>query len=344
MTYLEATRHLAKGPYAPLYWIVGEDPYRTRQMIAQFRHVIPESARDFNEDCFWGADVNPEAVIRLAHTYPCMNPLRLIVIRDAEQIKQGEAFEDYIHKPCESTLMVWVTAKADLRKRPFPTLARCATVIRCAPLRDHELTKWIASCGHARGLSFSEEARYCIKTHLGNDLFAIDQVLERLALSDLPQPLSLSLVQQALSGGRPRTVFELIDHVCDRGMQRSLSCLYTLLDDGESPLGLLAMLLRQWRMMAIAKQALEQGQDESAAAEACGLPIFLKTPFFGRLKHFQYEEIRRGWQEMAWADSQLKGGGGLSAVLVLEVVITRLCGGRVFPFSREPVDASWSLF
>ena len=327
MTHVEAIRHLKQGPWAPVYFVSGAEPYFIRQVVEAFRLIVAPAARDFNADLFFGAEVRPADIVQLAETLPIGSPNRLILIRDAEQLKAAPALESYLARPNPTTILVFVAAKPDLRKKFFITLKTAATPIICAPLRDGEVEGWIAREGERMGNRLSREAVWLLKERHGNALSGIVQGIEMLALLAPPTgEASAEVVKLAISGGRCGTVFEWIDQVMEKDLRGALRSLHGLIEDGEAPLGLLALLARQMRMMAIAHQKRAAGASEAEAGKSAGLPPFLTATFFRRLTRWRAGEIGRAFELLREADSELKGTG--ASPFVLERVVLDLCAAR----------------
>jgi DNA polymerase-3 subunit delta len=323
MTPADLSQQIGKNP-GPLYFVTGEEPYFIRQAIACFRDRIDPAARDFNSDIFVGAEVNVSRLIQLAQTFPVNHPHRLIVVKEADQIKNGAALVPYLEKPNPTTMFVLVAAKPDMRMGLFIALKKTAKAIVCAPLKDNELVPWIAKAGQQMGLRLSKEALWSLKEQCGRNLLLIEQKLAILALSDSNGDEVSGEMAQRVGGGQNRTVFELVDLVSEKNMRGALGCLRDLLAEGESPLGILALLLRQWRMMSIAKQGRDSGLSETDAGSAAGLPPFLMAAFFRRLSRWRPDEIRRAFDLARAADSELKGGA-TPPHFVLEAMILNLC-------------------
>lgn len=327
MTYLEACKHLEQQRFSPLYLLTGEEPYFIQQLLHRFREKgVDDGARDFNYDQFQGEEVEPEEILMAAKTFPVFGPRRLIIIRNAEMIKDDrEALLGYIEQPCETTVLLFVSAKPDLRKKLFVALKKKATAIQCTPLSEGALPGWIAQEGRKKGIQLSEEAAWYLKEHLGKDLFLIERELDKLSvhLSE-DREASLETVQQLVAGGRSHSVFELLRALGEKDRKGAFALLSSLLAEGEAPLMILAMLTRQWRLMAAAKEALEAGAPDSTLARKVPMPPSLLPAFLKQVRRWKRSEIRRAFDLSLAADSQLKGGKQ-SASLVLEMLILDLC-------------------
>ncbi|HLG21200.1 MAG TPA: DNA polymerase III subunit delta [Candidatus Manganitrophaceae bacterium] len=333
MTFQEALKSLEQNRFSPLYLISGAEPFLIRRLLDRFREkAIDPGARDFNYDLFQGETLNPEEVIMIAQTFPVCSPRRLIIVQDADLIKDDrELFLGYIENPSPTTVLILTAEKPDMRRKLFVALKKKGAPITCQPLYDNELSRWIAQEGEKRGLRFSEEGLLYLKERLGRELYLLEGEIDKIALylitEDLPSAaseVSLKIVQEVVGGGRAHSIFELTDAVAEKDLKEAFGLLSSLLDGGEHPLFILTMLNRQWRMMAIAKEALQSGKAESAVGKKLGLPPNLLPPFFRRLKRWRLQEIRSAFDKSLAADAQLKGGIQ-SASFVMEALLMNLC-------------------
>lgn len=351
MTFQEASKHLDQKRFAPYYLLSGEEFFLIQTLLRQFREkALDPAALDFNYDQFRGEEIDPEEALLIAQTFPVLSPRRLVIILNADQIKDDhEAFLGYLENPSETTVVVFVAAKPDMRKKLFSNLKKNGVVITCPPLYENEMPQWIAQEGRKRGLLLSKEALWLLKEHLGSDLFLVQQELDKLALhlpasrsgegeggqatdpgvspagaSAEAKEISIEVVQQVIAAGRSRSIFELVGAVGEKKVKTAFKILTDLLAEGEHPLFILTMLVRQWRMMAIAKEGIHAGKPESVVGKKVPMPPRLLAPFFQQLKGWRREEIRRAFDLSLAADSQLKGGRQ-SPSFVIEALILDLC-------------------
>jgi DNA polymerase-3 subunit delta len=335
MTYAEALKHLEQARFSSIYLLTGEEPFFIQQILTRFREkVLDEAARDFNYDQFQGESIDPEQVTMTAKTFPVFSPRRLVIIQNADLIKdERELLLSYIETPCDTTVLLFIATKPDMRKKLFVALKKKGTVIQCAPLSDQALPGWITQEGKRRGISLSEEATWHLKERLGNDLFLIQQEIDKFALhSPDKKEVSLDMVQQLIAGGRSHSIFELVRAVGEKDLKSSLALLSSLIEEGEHPLFILTMLTRQWRLMAMAREGIDAGKSETAVGRKVPMPPSLLPPFFKQLRNWKSSDIRRAFDLSLAADSQLKGGKQ-SAPQILEMLLFDLC--RSHPTSQR---------
>lgn len=332
MTYDEAQRLLRPDHLSPCYLVYGEERFFVDKMLAWFiEKGVDPSLRDFNYNRFDGAKVTPEEILMSAKSYPMVSPRRLIVLDDVDKIVDPkERLLSYLNAPLASTTIIFVAQKPDMRTKLFLKLKKQAVLIHCRPLYENEIPLFIQQEAKARGILLSKDAVLFLKEHLGKNLVLIQTELEKLALHSGKEEIALETVEQIISGEREHTVFELLDAVCEKNLEKGLRLLSYMLSDGEAPLKILSMFMWQFRIMASAKEALLT-MPESAVGKKVAIPPYRLTAFLNRLRLWQSNEIRAAFDLFRETDLQLKGGALAHSIvlerLILEMVSSPSRGG-----------------
>lgn len=346
MNFQEGMRHIDQENYSSCYLITGEETFLVQQLLSHFleKAIDPETS-DFNLHRFQGESLVPDAVISIALTFPVSSSRRLLIIQNADQIKdEGGDFLDYLSNPSETTVLVFVAEKPDMRKKLFSTLKKRATLLTCPRLYDREIPGWIAQEAYKKDLQLSQEAVWFLKEHIGSDLAALQREMEKVWLFVAGERLaseeevSSALVQRVVGGGRSHSIFELTNAVGNKNITEAIRLLNHLLSEGAHPLYILTMLTRQWRQFAVAREALDSGLPESSISKKVPMPPGLFRRFLQQLHLWQSSEIQQAFEQSLSADSQLKGGG-LSPGFVLEGLILDLCR----PSGSGPVGGNYML-
>ncbi len=347
MTCEEALRRLDPDKLAFCYLIYGEETFFIHRILHWFfEKGIDKESRDFNINRFEGEKITPEEVLLAAKSYPMGGPKRLVVLEDTEKIKDPQdRFLSYLDSPPSTTVMVFVAKKPDMRTKLFLALKQQATLIHCRPLYENEVPRFIRQEGERLRLRITEDAIWFLKEHLGNNLFLIQQEIEKLSLhlgqgypdadalrqggpnqeglSPATREVSLDRVRAVLSGEGEHSIFELLRALGEKDLRKALFALSFLLVQGEPPLKILTLFAREFRIMASLKEALLV-ESESVAGKRLSMPPSRIPEFFKRLRLWKKEEIRATFNLLQKADLQLKGGR-LAASIVLEKLILELC-------------------
>jgi DNA polymerase-3 subunit delta len=324
MTYDEAQRLLRPEHLSPCYLVYGEERFFVDNILAWFiEKAVDPGLRDFNYNRFDGTKVTPEEILMSAKSCPMVSPTRLIVVDDVDKVVDPkERLLSYLNAPVASTTIIFVAQKPDMRTKLFVKLKKQAVLIHCRPLYENEIPPFIQRSATARGILLSKDAILFLKEHLGKNLVLIQTELGKLALHSGKEEISLDTVEQVIAGEREHTVFELLDSVCERNLEKALRVLSLMLSDGEPPLKILSMFMWQFRILASAKEAL-LSLPESAVGSKLKMPPSKLTAFFNRLRLWKSNEIRAAFDFFREADLQLKGGA-LAHSIVLERLILNL--------------------
>lgn len=205
-----------------------------------------------------------------ARTLPMMADLRLVVVKDLET-GTDTFFEEllrYLQTPSPSTLLV-------LAGTGFPAVKKggkaWATHIQKAVAPVGEVTKlttpdpgsWAQAAARERGVGLgASEARLLVEL-VGADLGRLEQEVEKLSLLLEPgQAVTAAVIQGATAPQAEAVVWELTSGVAARDPRRALAALHQLLEEGEAPHKLMALVLWQLRQVLRGLEMLRHGRTE----------------------------------------------------------------------------------
>ena len=202
------------GVFRNVYILMGDEPYYPDLVCEEIiRLCIDEDSRDFNQTVCYGADVNAEKIITGAREFPMFSERRLIVVKEAQMMKDIEALAQYCAAPLESTVLVLLLHKAtvDKRKALYKTVQKTGAVLDSGALRDYEIPAWIQSHCASRGLQIAPAAAALLAEYAGTDLCTIAGQTEKI-LRSLPEGtkhISEDDVERNVGLSRQFSVFEL---------------------------------------------------------------------------------------------------------------------------------------
>ena len=102
-------KELRAKQYRPVYYLMGEEPYYI-DLIADHitDNILTETEKEFNLTVVYGADVDIATVINAAKRYPMMSEHQVVVVKEAQNIRNMEELSYYLQKPLLSTiLLIW---------------------------------------------------------------------------------------------------------------------------------------------------------------------------------------------------------------------------------------------
>jgi len=340
----ELRRALSKEPPGQLYFCVGEEPYLAAEALGLLRGAAIGMEDLFNYHRFEAGDTPIDEIIAAAATLPVFAPRRLVVLTRAEALKteEQETLAAALDTPAPTTCLVIIAAKADQRRRLFSSLPQRAVVINCQPLLERELPAWLNGQATALGLQLAPEVVHALIEQTGTSLHALVNEMEKLRVhavgGESPTPLKIGpeALAQLTAHGRHHSVFELTDAAGERRLADALVIARHLLDEGEQPVGLVAVLTRHLRRLWLAKGSLDQGDTPAALATRLGVMPRYAESLTRQAAGFEAPHLQRLLARCVVADAQLKGGRLLKGQ-VIESLLIEVCRGLPGPLMVTPV-------
>lgn len=223
----EILKEIRSGIFRPIYLLMGDEPYYPELVCSEIlKNCIDESAKDFNETVCYGADVSAAQLVTAARRFPMMSDRQLVVVREAQSLKNIEELAAYCEEPLDSTVLVLLFHRASLDKRKalYKLLQKKAFVMESAALRDYEIAQWISSYFASKGLSIEPEASELFGESAGTDLSTIVVETEKL-LKNLPEgstKISVQDIEKNVGVSRQFSVFELTRAFSYRNAQKAV--------------------------------------------------------------------------------------------------------------------------
>ena len=228
MKYDEVMIGLKQGKYAPAYMLCGKESYYI-DLVANYieNNVLDEMAREFDQTIIYGKDLSGgdvSPVIGAARGFAMMGGYKVIIVKEAQNIKKWEALAMYMDNPQPSTILVFCYkyGSPDKRLNLFKNWEKKGGVLmESEPLRDYQVEKWIrdyvadeANKRKAKGeeaIRIDEKVAKILADSIGNDLIQIVGALQKL-IDGRPEGVNVidaALVERNIGISKDFNVFEL---------------------------------------------------------------------------------------------------------------------------------------
>ena len=220
-------RDLKAGKFAPVYYLMGDEPYyidKIADYIAE--HALQPEERDFNQTILFGSDVNASQIADLARRYPMMAERQVVIVKEAQNIKNTDALERYFSQPMASTILVMChkNGKVDGRKTAYVKAIKSAGVMyESAKLRDRDLPAFIEKYLQARQVKIDNKSVQMIAENIGADLSRLVGELDKVILS-LPadnRVVTPQTVEDQIGVSKEFNGFELRDAIVRRDVYKA---------------------------------------------------------------------------------------------------------------------------
>ena len=149
------------------------------------QHVLDEEEKAFNQTILYGKDVDAAAIINTAKHFPMMSEYQVVVVREAQQVKNIDDLIYYVSNPLKSTILVicYKYKKFDKRKKLFKELEKNGVIFESKRLYESQVPDWISQVLKEKGIAIQPAAALLLTEYLGNDLQKIQKEIEKLVIT-----------------------------------------------------------------------------------------------------------------------------------------------------------------
>ena len=225
-TYDSLMRDLKSRKFAPVYYLMGDESYYIDQISDWIiDNVLQPEERDFNQTVVFGSDVTAAQVVDMAKRYPMMAERQVVVVKEAQNIKNTEAFEAYMQKPVPQTVLVFChkNGSLDKRKRLASLVEKAGVLFESKKLKDAALPPFIENYLKARGATIDKKSAQIIADSIGADLSRLAGELDKIILS-LPENdrrVTPQVVEDQIGVSKDFNGFELRDAIVNRDVVKA---------------------------------------------------------------------------------------------------------------------------
>ncbi len=213
MNYEELIKNLKKREYAPLYLLMGEEPFYIDQISNYMEeNVIEEADRDFNQIVIYGNDKNTDVsqIIGAAKEFPFGSQYKLIIVKEAKELKDIEKLKGYVENPSKTTILVIAYKYAKLKPAQTKLFEKNGVVFVSDKIKDYNLSSWVQTQAKLHNFNINAHAASIIAANIGNDLTRINNEFLKLKIF-LPDNIEItpSIIEKYIGISKEYNVFEL---------------------------------------------------------------------------------------------------------------------------------------
>lgn len=321
-------RDLEIKEFAPLYFIFGEEPYLLNQCFQRFKKsVFAEGTEDFNYNLFYAKENTPSEVKEAVETLPMMSSRRLVILKEAQEYsdKEWNEFESLLTSPVQSTVFVILATKVDKRKKILKTLTEVAESVEFKKPYENQVPWWINYIAQSLEIKISEEAVHLLHTLVGSHLLEIESEILKLKeyVGDRHR-IELSDVASAVSRSKEENIFDFTRAVGERDQVKALEHLVQLLDQGQSEVGVVALVARHIRLLMTVKKGLEMSLHGARLAQQAQVPSYFIESYVDQSRQWSMKKLEQTLVVLSETDKALKSSP-LSSHIWLENMVLKAC-------------------
>lgn len=186
MTYEQILADIKKRVFYPIYLLMGEEPFFIDTISNELENsILDEADRSFNQIVIYGSDVTAKDIMMQARAFPMMGDRLVVIVKEAQNVKDIENLADYIDKLPATTILIlnYKYKKLDKRRALAKYIDKKGVLFESKKLYDNNIPEWITKYLASKKYNITPKATQMIADFLGNDLHKVRNELEKLMVA-----------------------------------------------------------------------------------------------------------------------------------------------------------------
>ncbi|MFH1943819.1 MAG: DNA polymerase III subunit delta [bacterium] len=340
MEYREVIREIESGKLGPVYFFFGDEIYLIEDLVRRLveRGTEP-STKDFNYDILMGEETDGKTVVALASSFPMMAEQRVVVLKSVQKLSPSDKkrLSEYVQNPLESTCLILTAEKVDRRQSFYASLVKHSRWVECKSLYENQAVAWVKRYLQERGTALSDEGATFLVQNVGTSLWTLTNEMEKLmTFSWGTKQIGLEEVSAVVGSSRKYNTWNLTDAVGQRDLRAAFTALKRLMEEGQSPVGLIVDMCRRVSLLMCIRAMMDGGVPEAEVTKRLNLRPYFSRLYLDQAQRFSAAELESAIRVLLRADLHIKTGK-MTPLLAMTLAVhdvVRTGSGAMFSLSQ----------
>jgi DNA polymerase-3 subunit delta len=304
-----------------VYLLYGDDDLAFRESINKLRVKLGDpTTADMNTQHFTSVNLNLSRLIETCTSIPFLARRRLIILDHADRLPADETWKDrflqFLEMLTDSTALIIVehvdvhSAGKEEKYHRSSFLYQWAIanpqksyIRRCVTPRGPAFIAWIHQRCQSLGGEIDPSAAHLLAELVAEDPYIADQeIVKLLDYIDLRRTIEIKDVELLTPFRGQGDVFAMVDAIGHRNGKQAQQRLHLLLE-GEDLRYVFAMIVRQFRLLLQAREALDEGKNPS---QVISVPPFVADKISKQARNFTLEDLEKIHHQLLTIDFEAK--------------------------------------
>ncbi|WP_461218499.1 DNA polymerase III subunit delta [Lapidilactobacillus salsurivasis] len=319
----------------PVILVLGQEQALLQQIQTYFDQLLTPDERQMNLGRYDLSETGLPVALDDAASVPFFGDWRLIILTapffltgapTRNKVEQDPTLlMAYLEQPQPTTkLVIWAEyEKLDERKKVTKTLKKTALIVNAGKVQGTALNQRLQQDAQRLGTTITGPALNLLLQRTREDYSLALQQLEKLALFAGPQAtitpeIVTTMVEQIIDDN----AFELVAATLNGQLQPALQIYQQLIITGQEPIGLLALLLTQVRLLLQVKILQQSGYTQGTITQQLKIHPYRVQLALAQARRYQLIRLEQMYLQLVQLDYQIKTGQ-VDKTNGLELLITR---------------------
>lgn len=316
MDFKKIMSDLRNKIYYPVYFLWGEEPYYI-DLISDYiaKNTLTEAEKGFNQIVFYGKDTETKTVTDTALRFPMMGNYFVVIVKEAQGLKNIESLVPYVKNPLKSTILVinYKYKKLDKRTALAKALDNNCVSFESPKLYENKIPGWIEDFLSDSEYTVTPQAAVMLAEYLGSDLSKVANELKKLTIA-LPEKTRITPdhIEKNIGISKEYNIFELMNALGERNILKANRIIqYFAANPGNNAIQKTIVSLFGYYSKLFKYHFLKDKSENSAAA-SLGLNPFIAKSYVAAAKRYNPPKLYEIIGILREYDLKSKGFGNTS--------------------------------
>jgi len=307
MTTKEFNDSIKRGEFKRVYLLYGEE----RFLVNHYAQALADA---IGEPDNFDSSANAASIIMAAENLPFLTEMRLVRVRDSKLFASGrkaesEAMAAYLPQVPDTTVLVFAESDVDRRGRLYKKAVELGGVVECETPSPQALTTWLARLFRDKSKTIDPAAADKLIRYTAHNMTTLMQEADKLA-AYIGQRSAVTTqdVEAVCSPTLQTKVFDMIAAMANGRTSSAIDMYHNMLLMKEQPLMILAMIIRQFRILLMVKAANDKRMPKAQMAKTLGLRSFVVDEALSQGRRFSIEKLFKALCDCQDIDTKVKTG------------------------------------
>jgi DNA polymerase-3 subunit delta len=227
-----------------------------------------------------------------------------------EALERWRGLADYAQRMPDTTTLVLVDEELSGDSNPLLKALKSAGQVReFRALRPGAVLQWILERAQNQGIDISPAAARLLADLVGNNLWVLASELAKLAAYAQGRRIEGADVRSLVSEARQVNIFAMVDAIVERRAGVALRLLRQLKMAGAEGGYLLAMVVRQYRLIIQAREMMTAGLSTREIGQQLGIASeFVLQKILDQAQRYSLSRLKAAYRRLLEADVGVKRG------------------------------------